>query len=153
MLPDYVKLVDGDHQILRTRMPEHIGSTDNLSVLVRWMFLAMEKFGGIGLSANQIGLYHRVFVMKTMNGPSMVCINPVIESFEPVTAAFNEGCLSFPSERVMTNRPIEIIVSYIDFWTGNHVQQRLVNLDAICFQHELDHLNGITFHEREMKSS
>jgi len=56
---------------------------------------AMQKYEGIGLSACQIGVDLKVFVMR-YNGGGIVCFNPRIVQYSPETTYIKEGCLSFP---------------------------------------------------------
>ena len=64
------------------------------------MFNAMKKYGGIGLSANQVGLPFNMFVvgdhLQIENGIKMACFNPVIINSSEETVVMKEGCLTFP---------------------------------------------------------
>lgn len=110
----------------------------------------MEKHCGIGLAAPQIGISLRLFVMKTNSGPCCHFFNPEIISASEEIYAFTEGCLSFPNEAVQTQRPHSIHVKFQNY-KGDWCEAQLTGLSSICFQHELDHLNGITMHERSVK--
>jgi peptide deformylase len=107
----------------------------------------------IGLSAIQIGIPKRVFVqfMKPvgLNEPLewKVWINPEIEKFSEERMFYTEGCLSFPGISVRTNRPKQITVTDI-----RRERFVLYETDAIVFQHEFDHVDGILFFERRAKS-
>lgn len=110
------------------------------------MLKFMVSQNGIGLAAPQIGIARRVFVMS-VHGRDRVCFNPEIIESSDVLTEFEEGCLSFPGDQCIIKRPDTIIVRYQDaegIWT----ETNLVGLEARCFQHELDHLNGITMHDR-----
>lgn len=114
--------------------------------LVNRMQTLMHREGGIGLAANQCGERIRMFIML-IDGNFWECFNPeIIESNTDLTE-FNEGCLSFKGEYVIIKRPSVIDVRYYDSKGTEHVE-RLEGLPARCFQHELDHLNGITMHDR-----
>lgn len=114
--------------------------------LVDEMFTCMRRENGIGLAAPQIGRSLRVFVMDT-NGQPRACFNPEITDRSSRLTDFDEGCLSFPGDHCIITRPTWVEVKYQDP-TGNWHQERLDNLDARCFQHELDHLDGITMWDR-----
>ena len=58
-----------------------------------------------------------------------------------------EGCLSFPNEAINVNRPSAVRVAY-ENEAGDIVRVSLLGLEAKCFQHELDHLDGITMLDR-----
>ena len=114
------------------------------------MFETMKAYGGIGLSANQVGKPYRMFVMgnhiSIANGKKWTCINPKILKYSKETILFKEGCLTFPLLYFIVTRPEKIKVR---FQTANQevVEDWLDGRDARCFQHELDHLNGITYLE------
>lgn len=98
---------------------------------------------GIGLASPQCGYSYRVFVMGT--GDEYVAFyNPVIIKSSEEKEISKEGCLSYQYLYISINRPTSITVSYQDYM-GNFHENDLVGLAARCFQHELDHLNGITF--------
>jgi peptide deformylase len=111
------------------------------------MLSLMRKENGIGLAATQIGLSKRVFVMQ-VDGRERVCFNPEIVSASDMLAEFAEGCLSFPGEQCIIKRPDTIAVRYQDY-RGEWVNDEMTGLEARCFQHELDHLNGIVMHDRQ----
>lgn len=107
-------------------------------------FMRAEK--GIGLAANQVGLRDRCFVME-INEQCWACFNPEIVETSNTLVDFNEGCLSFPGESCIIQRPDQIRVKYFDT-EGQEHQEILSGLASRCFQHELDHLNGITMWDR-----
>lgn len=114
--------------------------------LANEMIDLMHDLGGIGLAAPQIGRSLRLFVMA-VQGRSRVCFNPKIIESSRINAEFPEGCLSFPGEQCIIKRPDTIIVRYQDA-KGEWMETNLVGLEARCFQHELDHLDGIIMHDR-----
>jgi len=103
------------------------------------------KNGGLGLSANQCGEEHRVFVMGSGDN-YIACFNPKVISSEG-EAHMPEGCLSFPLLQLHITRPKKITVEYQD-WTGKVHTQTYDGLTARIFLHELDHLNGIVYTNR-----
>ena len=111
---------------------------------------AMERFGGIGLSANQLGLKYRVFVMRTADSGIKAFFNPEITMMSQETELQKEGCLSFPDIYLMIKRPKAIELEYTDA-EGEKQRLQLEGLGARCVQHELDHLNGIIFLQRASK--
>jgi peptide deformylase len=106
----------------------------------------MIEQNGIGLAAPQIGVSRRVFVMETQ-GWQRACFNPEILATSSESVDFDEGCLSFPGEQCIIKRPDWIDVKYQD-WEGKWHSERFSDLLARCFQHELDHLDGITMWDR-----
>jgi peptide deformylase len=116
------------------------------AVVERDMLEVMKASGGIGLAGNQVGLLRRVFVMRTADGREFGCFNPWIMFGDNDKIAGNEGCLSFPNLWLKVARHNKITASYLDN-TGKQCIIELEGIDSRCFQHELDHLNGITFTE------
>ena len=115
-------------------------------ILVSQLKEFMIQENGIGLAAPQVGISKRVFVML-VHGRFRACFNPEITKISNVLTNYDEGCLSFPGEQCTILRPDWITVIYYDA-DGTAVEDTLVGLEARCFQHELDHLNGITMHDR-----
>ena len=108
---------------------------------------AMERFGGIGLSANQLGLDYRVFVMRTADSGIKAFFNPEVTKLSKETEMMKEGCLSFPDIYLMIKRPKAIEFDYTDS-EGERQTLQLEGIGARCVQHECDHLNGIIFLQR-----
>ena len=128
---DWDFAADGDAKLLESQMIEF-----------------MLEEGGIGLAANQIGLTKRVFVMGSYNiegfPKPFALFNPRILEVSEETSVFKEGCLSYPGLWLSIKRPAKIVAEYQDSDANTHT----VEMDgyvARCFQHELDHLNGVCF--------
>jgi len=118
----------------------------NAAAIEREMLETMNAHGGIGLAANQVGLLRRVFVMKLSDGREMGFFNPRILVGDNADVNSEEGCLSFPNLWLKVKRNDKITAMYLDN-TGKRCIIELEGLDSRCFQHELDHLDGITFTE------
>jgi len=118
----------------------------NASVVEREMLETMNASNGIGLAGNQVGLLRRVFVMKLTDGREIGCFNPWIMFGDNNKIEDNEGCLSFPNLWLKVQRHDKITASYLDN-AGKQCIIELEGIDARCFQHELDHLDGVTFTE------
>lgn len=114
--------------------------------LVSQMLSFMKKNNGIGLAAPQVGVSRRLFVMEIDN-KKRVCFNPVVTKFSDDLTEYTEGCLSFPGEECKIKRPSAIQVRY-QTQDGAWIEEDLSGLEARCFLHELDHLDGITMHDR-----
>ena len=120
-------------------------------VLADTMLEFMRKKQGIGLASTQVGLTKRVFVME-IDGKQKVCFNPEIVQASQTQVEFNEGCLSFKGDQCIIKRPDEISVRYQNY-RGDWYMERLSGLWARCFQHELDHLDGITMWDRHKQQN
>lgn len=110
----------------------------------------MLENNGIGLSACQVGLDLKVFVMGDSLENSTMCINPTVLQYTSDTQDDLEGCLSFPNVFVKVKRPKEILAQ---FYNEELQQQtvKIVDYSAKCYLHELDHLLGITMKDRVSK--
>jgi|DEB0MinimDraft_6_1074348.scaffolds.fasta_scaffold00062_30 peptide deformylase len=123
------------------------------------MIDVMNKYGGVGLSANQVGFPAQIFVMKTyLNkkyGSPLVVMNPIIKGLSKEIEQGPEGCLSHPGLIIKVRRPISCIVEF-DTLTNDYkdvinVEMKLDDIDARIFLHEYDHLHGIQFIDRVSK--
>jgi len=106
------------------------------------MIKAMDEGKGVGLSANQMQLPYRVFVMA--GDPSFACFNPRITATGDELVVMEEGCLSYPGMICKVKRPQSIRVRFQDPY-GNAIVKKFTGMSARIFQHELDHLNGVVF--------
>ena len=113
------------------------------------LFEKMKQLGGVGLSANQVGLDMRVFVMG-LGETKIAVFNPIIIRYSKIEELFNEGCLSYPGIMLSIKRPTKITATYQDE-TGNIVEQEFNGLTARIFQHEYDHMNGTDYTHRVSK--
>ena len=125
-----------------------------LKEFVDKMFETMKKYGGIGLSANQVGKPYRMFVMgdhpNISKGKKWVCINPKITNVTQDLIRYKEGCLTFPFLFLDIERPQDISVEYLDENLEKKVEH-MTGIVARCFQHEFDHMQGIVFTEHVSK--
>jgi len=118
------------------------------------MYELMKKYGGIGLSANQIGLPFNMFVMgdhpNLENGMKLTCFNPMIISKSDETVVMEEGCLTFPFLFLKITRPRKVVVKYTD--ENNELKEgQLDGMMSRIFQHEYEHMLGRTFTEHASK--
>ncbi len=118
----------------------------NAATIEREMLETMKANNGIGLAGNQVGIMRRVFVMKLKDGREMGFFNPTILVGDNANINGEEGCLSFPNLWLKVARSDKITAMYLDN-TGKRCIIELEGIDSRCFQHELDHLDGITFTE------
>jgi peptide deformylase len=142
---DPLPLFSDKHPMLSVPIPEYKEAIPNPTIknLVTRLKMTMKLYGGVGLAANQCGVFERVFVIGT-DQFQISCINPRILRSSAEMNKSDEGCLTFPGLYVKLDRPEWVEVEFTDD-TGKLVQMRLEGLTARCFQHELDHMNGIRF--------
>lgn len=112
------------------------------------------KDGGIGLAAPQVGIDTRVLVIGMGNLQTegaedydQVFFNPVITSTEGKETYMIEGCLSFPGLFVKVKRPEDVVMTW-ETEEGTECTQTFSGITSRILQHEVDHLNGITFVQR-----
>ena len=127
-----------------------------------------ERKDGIGLAANQVGIDASVAVVNVRE--PIILINPeVVEVSEEIP--YYEGCLSFKGKGIQTKRYKNIVITTEQeegelYFSGaenpsdgkgswekkssDKQDEELRTLEAVCIQHEIDHLNGMTIHDRQI---
>ena len=142
------ELVKPEHQLFHHRIQSCSYNLDrhNLSKI---LIDNMIHHNGIGISANQIGIWERAFAMvrDLENNEVMVCFNPRIVKSYSEEVEMEEGCLSYPELFLKIKRPDKIIVKYEDEDKKLH-KIKLEGLASRVFQHEYDHMEGIDFTQR-----
>ena len=143
-----LQLTPNTHPILHEKMKPCSEDLDRREIS-RILKENMIHYEGVGLSANQIGISERVFVMilHMETEEIITCFNPRIIKRYKDCGWFEEGCLSYPDEIINVNRPNRIIVKYEDEDKKEH-KIKLDGFAARVFQHEYDHLEGIDFTQR-----
>ena len=142
------ELVEPEHQLFHHRIQSCSYNLDRHH-LSRVLIDNMIHHNGIGISANQIGIWERAFAMvrDIENNEVMVCFNPRIVKSYSEEVEMEEGCLSYPELFLKIKRPDKIIVKYEDEDKKTH-KLKLQGLASRVFQHEYDHMEGIDFTQR-----
>ena len=111
----------------------------------------MFHYKGVGLSANQIGIEERAFVMMVDDETleTITRFNPKIIKYYKDEIIFEEGCLSYPDLFIKISRPSTIVVKYEDEGKKLH-KVKYTELVSRIFQHEYDHMEGIDFTQRTL---
>lgn len=122
--------------------------TPEIRALAKRMLEDMYATDGCGLAAPQVGELVQLVVIDvdwaTGNKNPYVLINPEVIVADGEEVEGGEGCLSFPGISVEVKRPSHVIVRALDL-DGNLMQYEAENnLMAVCLQHEIDHIHGIT---------
>ncbi len=134
-------------------------SWNQVRAVAHRMIDLMNGAQGIGLAAPQIGLSWRLFVAHVPPDPDpdpqsppppfpdscdspQVFINPTITNFAGELEPYEEGCLSLPGITGEVNRPSIVTMTATDL-EGNEISLTASGLLARCWQHEIDHLDGI----------
>ena len=130
---------------LRTKASPVEVVNDDVRELIADMFETMYAAPGIGLAATQVDVHQRLLVtdVSTDNDVPLALINPVIIEKDGVIAT-NEGCLSVPGFYEEVERAEQIKVRFLN-QDGVEVELQAEGLQAVCIQHEIDHLDGKLF--------
>ena len=122
--------------------------------LVSGMFELMHRYGGIGLSAIQVGLPFNMFVagdhQSIEKGLKLAMFNPVIMTSSDEKVLMKEGCLTFPFLFVNISRPLKVTMKYEDE-NGDLKEAQLDGMMSRVCQHEYDHQAGILMVQKVSK--
>ena len=142
------ELVEPEHQLFHHRI-QSCSYNLNRQELSRILIDNMIHHNGIGISANQIGIWERAFAMvrDLENNEVIVCFIPRIVKSYSEEVEMEEGCLSYPELFLKIKRPDKIVVKYEDEDKKTH-KMKLQGLASRVFQHEYDHMEGIDFTQR-----
>ncbi|MFI4914210.1 MAG: peptide deformylase [Steroidobacterales bacterium] len=130
---------------LRTRAATVEVFDPALSRLIADMLETMYAAPGIGLAATQVNVHRRLIVMDVSSEKNepLVFINPTILSRDG-TEVTEEGCLSVPTVFEEVQRAARVRVRAQDT-AGSIFERDLEGMQAVCLQHEIDHLDGKLF--------
>lgn len=136
--------------VLKTRCADITEIDDALVTFAQDMAETMYASHGIGLAAPQVARSIRMLTLDVEQEDDrsglMILVNPVIADSHGRTT-YEEGCLSFPGITAEVKRKNQIHVLAYDL-AGQELDFETDGLLSICIQHELDHLNGVTFLDR-----
>ena len=141
---------------------------EGLEIATELFQILNQRGDGIGLAANQVGIDAQVAVVNVRE--PLVLINPKIEEvWDEID--YYEGCLSYPNKGIHTKRYKNIIINTEQeeggwYFSGaesskgkgtwetsaKHDQEQRL-LEAVCVQHEIDHLMGKTVHDRKVDTT
>jgi peptide deformylase len=158
-----------DNPVIQKKLKE-VTLDEGLQIAKDLFAILAQRKDGIGLAANQIGIDAAVAVVNVRE--PIILINPKIVSRE-TEIPYYEGCLSFPDKGCHTIRyeTVEVkteqiegswIFSGVDTgdtgkgsWEDDQSKQdrELRTLEAVCVQHEIDHLNGMRILDREVDTT
>ena len=130
--------------ILRKKCESLEQVDDSTRKLMKEMLETMYEAKGIGLAATQVDIHKRIVVMdlsEEKNEPR-IFINPEFMILDDKSLfSCEEGCLSIPGITEEITRPDQIKATWQDI-EGNYFEDEPTGLLAVCFQHEIDHLEG-----------
>jgi peptide deformylase len=137
------KIIQYPDPILRKVAPPVKVFDRKLASAAQRMIATMYRNKGVGLAGPQVNLLERILVIDTSENRDQprVVINPEILHSEG-KIAMEEGCLSIPDVRIRVVRAAQVTVKAQDE-LGRFFQVTASDLEAVVFQHEIDHLNGV----------
>lgn len=115
--------------------------------------MAESEIKGIGIAAPQLGINKRIIILDTRDyddGALEYIFDPKIKKLWGKVVEVEEGCLSFPDRTCKVRRYSRIRLKYKDL-TGKKKTVTFEGTNAVVLQHEVDHLDGITMVDREIK--
>ena len=144
-------LIESTNPLLRIKLSECSSDLDREKVESQ-LIDSMKHYQGIGLSANQVGIMERVFVMYSdvKKGEIISCFNPKIITQSDTEIVIDEGCLSYPGLWLKVKRPDGIEVEYDDK-NGELQSKAMFGLECRIFLHEYDHMEGTDFTKKVSK--
>jgi peptide deformylase len=158
-----------DNNPLINKKAKEVSVEEGLAIAEELFQILNKRGDGIGLAANQVGIDAQVAVVNVTE--PLVLINPKYIKKE-VEIMYGEGCLSYPGQAIKTKRYRDVIIKTAQsesgwYFSGAEIpadesrgsweierkkkDSELRLLESVCVQHEIDHLNGITIHDREIK--
>jgi peptide deformylase len=138
------KLISFNDPLLK-RAPELFDfEKDDAKEISKRLILGMKQFGGVGLSANQIGLDMRVFVIGGSGLQEKTFFNPVLLTVSQKGVTMREGCLSYPGLWLNLTRPVACTLKYQDE-KGEEIIEEFGGVYARVVLHEYDHMVGQNF--------
>ena len=145
------KLIEAENPIMKVRLSGCSPDLDRDDVEEK-LLDSMKNYNGIGLSANQIGIMERVFVMYSdvKKRETITCFNPEIVTKSDTEILMDEGCLTYPGVWLKVKRPDGIEVQYEDK-SGEIQHQAMFGLECRIFLHEYDHMEGTNFTQKVSK--
>ena len=144
-------LIESTNPLLKVKLSECSSDLDREKVESQ-LIASMKHYQGIGLSANQVGIMERVFVMYSdvKKGEIISCFNPKIVTQSNTEIVIEEGCLSYPGLWLKVKRPDGIEVEYEDK-NGELQSKAMFGLECRIFLHEYDHMEGTDFTKKVSK--
>lgn len=148
-----LKILEWPHEALSTKCEKVEDFGPYLHQALDEMWKAMEGFKGMdamGLAANQVGVFKQMFIMKDLSGNKIDFINPTWEADDPKGgwANIDEGCLSTPGLFSKVYGRYNTITVWAKDRNGEDIKMVAEGIEAVCIQHEVDHLAGIFWFDR-----
>ncbi len=149
-----MQIITAPNPILRQKCEDVVISDEpNLEQTMLEMAELMYSSNGCGLAGPQVGILKKIAVVdcefdgsKHSKKNLIMLVNPRIKSTSGEEVEDEEGCLSIPGITIPVTRPNEVVVA-AQTVDGEYMEMEAIGFYARCFQHEIDHLSGITLFE------
>lgn len=149
--PDFQKF-------LKVAVPKTEFTKESADELRQVLSDALDQYGGVGISANQLGIMKRACLIR-IDDSELFLLNPYITHRNEEGFIFYEGCLSIPKTikqpiRTIRANSVKVIcdnlgeLSFTINPDGDKDSVSLETMQTVVIQHEIDHLDGITVKER-----
>lgn len=148
-----MKLLKYPNESLATPCTDVAIFDESLHLEIDEMKRIMREEGGAGLSANQVGLHKRMFVMLSTDGNLYEFINPTIDKYGEIGKWFREGCLSTKNVYEYIDRYEAVIIKAVDRDNKEISFYAVTPRDSVCVQHEMEHLDGRIWWDNLPKNS
>lgn len=132
-------------EILKKKCKEVKAVDSCIREILEEMRSLMIESKGVGIAANQVGLDISLIVVEAKD-VIFKLVNPVIVKTQGNISVI-EGCLSFPGLELKIKRADKIWIKALNE-KGENIVLESEGVLAVIFQHEIDHINGITFIDR-----
>lgn len=139
-----IELLPFGHSMLKQEPDRFDFDTEDAKELSEKLFVGMRKFGGVGLSANQIGINKKVFVVGGSGLDEKSIFNPELLKVSNTGVTMREGCLSYPGLWLNLTRPDSCTIKYHDE-NGVETIEEFGGVYARVVLHEFDHMVGQNF--------
>ena len=167
-MKNIINCITDNNPVINKKLRE-VSVEEGRTIATELFQILNKRQDGIGLAANQVGIDAQVAVVNVTE--PLVLINPKYIKKE-VEIMYGEGCLSYPGQTIKTKRYRDVIIKTAQsesgwYFSGAEIpadesrgsweverkkkDSDLRLLESVCVQHEIDHLNGITIHDREIK--
>lgn len=138
------KLISFTDPLLKKEPERFDFEKEDAKEISKRLLAGMKQFGGVGLSANQIGLDMKVFVIGGSGLEEKTFFNPELLTVSQTGVTMREGCLSYPGLWLNLTRPDGCVLKYQDE-EGEEVIEEFGGVYARVVLHEYDHMVGQNF--------
>jgi peptide deformylase len=145
-----VKFLTDTERILNKPCAPVLEINEEINNFIEDMRATMHFFTGLAIAAPQVGQSLQIIVVNAVifdEEEDSVIINPRLDILSEDKITDIEFCLSFPMGKYIS-RYTEVQVKYLDRKMQENILHADTAMKARILQHECDHLNGVSLHEK-----